>query len=69
MPNSKAKSVARKHQKAKSRRKALSKASRALAKNKVVEPKKKISVFERARLSSLSGAFPSAVSNPTGGNL
>lgn len=70
MPNSKAKNVARKHRKAKARWSAKRQESMKLAKVKP-EPKKKISVFERAKAmqdnSPLSGASPSAVSNPTGG--
>lgn len=66
MPNSKAKNVARKHRKAKDRWKAKNRASMARAKTKPT-PKKKISVWERAKMSSLSGATPSAVSNPTEG--
>lgn len=70
MPNSKARNAARKHRKAKARWRAKHQQSMKLAKVKS-EPKKKISVFERAKAmqenSSLSGASPSAVSNPTGG--
>jgi hypothetical protein len=66
MPNSKAKNVARKHRKAKNRWKAKNAASVALAKTKPVT-KKKVSVWDRAKMSSLSGATPSAVSNPTEG--
>lgn len=66
MPNSKAKNVARKHRRAKNRRKAKNRESLSHAKVKP-EPKKKISVWDRAKMSSLSGASPSAVSNPTEG--
>ena len=71
MPNSKAKSAARKHRKSRNRWKAKHREGLALAKDKTPKPKKKISVFERAKAaletSPLSGASPSAVSNPTGG--
>lgn len=71
MPNSKAKNAARKHRKSRNRWKVKHKASLSLAKNKEPKPKKKVSVFERAKAamenSPLSGATPSAVSNPTGG--
>lgn len=71
MPNSKAKGVAKKHRKSKERWKVKNRESLALAKDKTPKPKKKISVFERAKAaletSPLSGASPSAVSNPTGG--
>ena len=66
MPNSKAKNATRKHRKAKARWKAKNRESLAFAKTKS-EPKKKISVWDRAKMSSLSGATPSAVSNPTEG--
>ena len=65
MPNSKAKNVARKHRKSKERRKVKNREGLALAKDKTPKPKKKISVWDRAKKSSLSGASPSAVSNPT----
>jgi hypothetical protein len=70
MPNSKARSVARKHRKSSIRWKNKNKASLALAKDKASKTKKKVSVFDRARAAQqnvpLSGATPSAVSNPTG---
>jgi hypothetical protein len=70
MPNSKARNVARKHRKSRIRWKNKNKASLALAKDKASKPKKKVSVFDRARAAQqnvpLSGATPSAVSNPTG---
>jgi hypothetical protein len=69
MPNSKAKNAARKHRKSRNRWKAKHREGLALAKDKTPKPKKKVSVFERAKAametSSLSGASPSAVSNPT----
>ena len=65
MPNSKAKNVARKHRKAKDRWKAKNRES--LSKVKVKQTPKKVSVWDRAKMSSLSGATPSAVSNPTEG--
>jgi hypothetical protein len=64
--NSKHKNVAKKHRKASARWKAKNRASLARAKSKP-EPKKKISVWDRAKMSSLSGASPSAVSNPAEG--
>jgi hypothetical protein len=64
--NSKQKNVAKKHRKASERWKTKNRASLALAKSKP-EPKKKISVWDRAKMSSLSGASPSAVSNPAEG--
>ena len=65
MPNSKARNVARKHRKAKDRWKAKNRES--LSKIKVKQTPKKVSVWDRAKMSSLSGATPSAVSNPTEG--
>ena len=65
MPNSKAKNVARKHRKARNRWKAKNRES--LSKVKVKQTPKKVSVWDRAKMSSLSGATPSAVSNPTEG--
>lgn len=65
MPNSKARNVARKHRKAKDRWKAKNRES--LSKVKVKQTPKKVSVWDRAKMSSLSGATPSAVSNPTEG--
>ena len=65
MPNSKAKNVAKKHRKAKARWKA--KNAESLSKVKVKQTPKKVSVWDRAKMSSLSGATPSAVSNPTEG--
>jgi hypothetical protein len=67
MPNSKAKNVARKHRKAKDRWKAKNRES--LSKVKVKQTPKKVSVWDRAKMSSLSGATPSAVSNPTEGTF
>lgn len=71
MANSKAKNVARKHRKSRNRWKLKHRESLALAKDKTPKPKKRVSVFERAKAaletSSLSGASPSAVSNPTEG--
>ena len=64
MANSKQKSVMKKHHKAKLRAKAKNQANLAKMKTKS-EPKKKISVWDRAKMSSLSGATPSAVSNST----
>ena len=66
MATSKQKSVMKKHRKAKARWNAKNRASLALAKSKP-EPKKKVSVWDRAKMSSLSGATPSAVSNPAEG--
>jgi len=66
MPNSKAKSVARKHRKARNRWKSKNRESLTHAKVKS-PPKKKQSVFERAKTSPLTGASPSAVSNPSEG--
>ena len=65
MPNSKAKNVARKHRKAKNRWKVKNREN--LSKVKVKSAPKKVSVWDRAKMSSLSGATPSAVSNPTEG--
>lgn len=65
MPNSKAKNVARKHRKARNRWKAKNREN--LSKVKVKQTPKKVSVWDRAKMSSLSGATPSAVSNPTEG--
>ena len=65
MPNSKAKNVAKKHRKARNRWKAKNRES--LSKVKVKQTPKKVSVWDRAKMSSLSGATPSAVSNPTEG--
>jgi homoserine kinase len=65
MPNSKARNVARKHRKSKDRWKAKNRES--LSKIKVKQTAKKVSVWDRAKMSSLSGASPSAVSNPTEG--
>ena len=66
MPNSKMKNVARKHRKAKERWKAKRKVELAKAKVRPA-PKKKASVFDRARNNPpLAGASPSAVSNPSG---
>lgn len=65
MPNSKARNVARKHRKARNRWKAKNRES--LSKIKVKQTPKKVSVWDRAKMSSLSGATPSAVSNPTEG--
>jgi hypothetical protein len=65
MPNSKAKDAARKHRKAKARWKAKNRES--LSKVKVKQTPKKVSVWDRAKMSSLSGASPSAVSNPAEG--
>lgn len=59
MANSKQKSVMKKHHKAKLRAKAKNQASLAKMKTKS-EPKKKISVWDRAKMSSLSGVTPSA---------
>lgn len=71
MPNSKAKNAARKHRKSRNRWKAKHRTSLSLAKNKEPKPKKRVSVFERAKAAMentpLSGATPSAVSNPTEG--
>lgn len=66
MPNSKARNVARKHRKARNRWKSKNRESLTHAKVKS-PPKKKQSVFERAKTSLLTGASPSAVSNPSGG--
>jgi hypothetical protein len=71
MPNSKMKNIARKHRKARQRWKAKHKESLSKAKDRTPKPRKKISVFERAKMAQtettpLSGASPSAVSNPTG---
>ena len=65
MPNSKARSVAKKHRKAKNRWKTKVQESRAKATVKA-PPKKKKSIFDRPT-SPLTGASPSAVSNPSGG--
>lgn len=65
MPNSKAKNVAKKHRKARNRWKAKNREN--LSKVKVKQTPKKVSVWDRAKMSSLSGATPSAVSNPTEG--
>jgi len=62
MPNSKAKSVARKHRKSKERWKAKHKES--LANVKVEAPKKR----KKTLYSPLTEASPSAVSNPSEGN-
>ena len=71
MPNSKAKNVARKHRKSRERWREKHRENLALAKDRGQKPKKKVSVFERAKAMQLdtiplSGASPSAVSNPTG---
>ena len=63
MPNSKSKNATRKHRKAKARWKAKNRES--LSKVKVKSAPKKVSVWDRAKMSSLSGATPSAVSNST----
>jgi hypothetical protein len=65
MPNSKSKNVARKHRKSRERWKVKNRES--LSKVKVKQTAKKVSVWDRAKMSSLSGASPSAVSNPTEG--
>ena len=61
MPNSKARSAARKHRKSKERWKAKHRES--LTKIKVRTPKKKRTLY-----SPLTEASPSAVSNPSEGN-
>ena len=70
MPNSKARSVARKHRKSDERWNRKNKASLALAKDKSQKPKKKVSVFDRAKAAQeripLTAATPSAVSKPSG---
>jgi hypothetical protein len=63
--NSKQKNVAKKHRKASERWKTKNRES--LSKVKVKSVPKKVSVWDRAKMSSLSGATPSAVSNPTEG--
>jgi hypothetical protein len=63
--NSKQKNVAKKHRKASERWKAKNRES--LSKVKVKSVPKKVSVWDRAKMSSLSGATPSAVSNPAEG--
>lgn len=72
MPNSKAKNVAKKHRKSRERWKAKHKASLTHAKIKAPKRKKKASIFDPKPIQQmetppLSGASPSAVSNPTGG--
>lgn len=70
MPNSKTRSVARKHKKSDERWNRKNKASMALAKDKSQKPKKKVSVFDRAKAAQeripLTAATPSAVSKPSG---
>lgn len=65
MPNSKTRNVAKKHRKARNRWKAKNRES--LSNIKVKSTPKKVSVWDRAKMSSLSGATPSAVSNPAEG--